>query len=303
MRQVLNSNSCAIIVCDHGLGHIRRCALMAKTREIQGESVTLFAPFASIEKLQKVIPYINGLKINNFEMLTSIKKFKTGLREATEWLDRLPSLDKYQTVVCDNQPEILTRRPDAILSAQFFWHDVTIGVSKEYSEYCEDLLTKYTPKVIGCRMFSMDAVRNLPGFKSVGLYKNPNLIDAMKANRSEGCSDLLITGGSTPILRQKLKKIIRPFLTKPSKLYKYIHVDAELLPPSKPEWIVQADFSIDMYCRLKSAICRPGLGTLTDLLTVGVVPWVVHEKDNLEMCHNARIISHIKSNKNLINIL
>ena len=30
------SSNCAIVVCDHGLGHIRRCALIAKARERLG---------------------------------------------------------------------------------------------------------------------------------------------------------------------------------------------------------------------------------------------------------------------------
>ena len=55
--------------------------------------------------------------------------------------------------------------------------------------------------------------------------------------------------------------------------------------------MVRADFSIKMYCRLKAAVCRPGLGVVTDLLTLGVQILPVFEAENNEMCHNARVLT------------
>ena len=65
--------SCAIIVCDHGLGHLRRCAIEAKNRQEKGENVTLFAPLKSMERITRIFPSLNGLKILDFSTNTKLK--------------------------------------------------------------------------------------------------------------------------------------------------------------------------------------------------------------------------------------
>ena len=45
-----------------------------------------------------------------------------------------------------------------------------------------------------------------------------------------------------------------------------------------------------MYAEITAAVCRPGFGVLTDLLTVGARPFVIHESTNAEMQHNARVL-------------
>ena len=62
------------------------------------------------------------------------------------------------------------------------------------------------------------------------------------------------------------------------------------MPKSNPGWFRKADYSIKMYSNIKAAICRPGLGVLTDLLTVGAKIYPIYENDNYEMLHNAKII-------------
>lgn len=266
---------------------------MAKVREKDGEKVTLFAPRAYVQRLQRAIPYTTGLRVNDFSTYTSPVRFRQSLSQAVEWLERLPNLDDFETVICDNLPEILARRPDATLSAQFFWHGVINDAALEYADYCEQLLTKYKPKIIGCELFAMDAVRKQPGFKSVGLYKNPELIAATNATSQEERTDLLVTGGTTPTLRKKLQPTIKKLLNNGPGPYKYIHIDPELMPKAPPHWILPADFSISMYCKLKAAICRPGLGVITDLITVGASIYPIYESNNLEMEHNSRILETI----------
>ena len=44
---------------------------------------------------------------------------------------KLPFRDKeFDYVICDNLPEILILRDDAILISQFFWHRVLLNVNK-----------------------------------------------------------------------------------------------------------------------------------------------------------------------------
>lgn len=287
------SRSCAIIVCDHGLGHVRRCALMAKKREELGERVTLFAPRASLERIQRAIPYTMGLAIHDFATHTTPERIRHGLPEAVEWVSRLPKLDDFETVICDNLPEILARRPDAIISAQFFWHDVIEGASLDYADYCEQLLAQHQPNVIGCELFAMETVRKQPGFKPVSLYRNPALVSQAKATPREFRTDLLVTGGSTPVVRQQLLRVINELLRKGSGPYKRVHVDPALMPVKAPAWMLKADFTVPMYCQLKAAMCRPGLGVVTDLMTVSARISPFYETDNFEMKHNASVISKL----------
>jgi hypothetical protein len=263
---------------------------MAKEREQSGEQVTLFAPRESVERFQRAVPSTCGLTIRDFATRTTPERVKQGLPEAVEWVGRLPDLDGFDTVICDNLPEILARRPDAMISAQFFWHDVIEGAAQDYAEYCDELLAEHKPTVIGCELFAMDAVRRQPGFTPVGLYKLPELVAAAETMPPEQRTDLLVTGGTTPAVREKLQQVIDELLTKGPETYERVHVDPELLPEDAPVWMVRADFSVSMYCRLKAAVCRPGLGVVTDLLTVGAQILPVFEEGNEEMRHNARVL-------------
>ena len=287
------SSTCAIVVCDHGLGHVRRCALMAKEREKNGENVTLFAPRASLARLQRAVPSVAGLKVEDFATRTSPERIRQGMPEAVEWLERLPALDVFDTVICDNLPELLALRPDSIISANFFWHDVIDKPAIDYVEYCTNLLFVHKPLVIGCEKFAMECVRKQYNFKPVSLYKVPELVAASEAMPDDQRTDLLVTGGSTSAVYKELQDYILKLMIKGPKPYIRIHVDPDLMPSDPPAWIVKADFSLEMYCRIKAAVCRPGLGVITDLLTVGAEIIPIFELGNSEMKHNADIISKI----------
>ena len=267
---------------------------MAKEREKQGERVTLFAPRSSLARLQRAMPYTMGIAIHDFSTHTTPERIRHGLPEAVEWVDRLPNLDDFETVVCDNLPEILACRPDATISAQFFWHEVIEGASQDYADYCDHLLEQCKPRVIGCDLFAMDLVRKQPGFESVALYRNPELVSALEVAHWRQRTDLLVTGGTTLAIRLQLKKILDHILREGKTSYKRVHVDPELLPVNPPDWMVEANYTVDMFCQLKAAVCRPGLGVLTDLLTVGAQILPLYEDGNLEMKHNASVIKKLK---------
>ena len=289
------SRTCAIVVCDHGLGHLRRCILMATNRRNQGEQVTLFAPRAAIQRLRCTMTFPKDLTVCDFATHTTPEQIRYGLPKAVEWLRRLPSLDNFETVICDNLPEILAVRPDAIILAQFFWHDVIKGAASNYASYSEELLAQYKPTVIGCDLFAMEAVRRQPGFKPVGLYENPELVAASDATHSGQRTDLLVTGGTTSAVHKKLLRLLIELVEKGPGEYKHVHIDNELLPNNAPSWMIKADFSVEMYCKIKAAICRPGLGTITDLITVGAEIVPVYEESNEEMRHNANVLRTISA--------
>jgi len=293
------NSSCAIVVCDNGLGHLRRCIIIANRLRERYRHIHLYAPEHRYQKICRVFPWATGLNIilHDFSTQTSEACFRRGLGDALAWLDALPDLDSYDIVISDNLPEILSRRSDAIISAQFFWHDIYRSTTMEYGSYCEQLLSYYKPLVISCGMFAMPAVRLQARFTPVGLYKNPELVTAFRNTSPLVRTDLLVTGGTTSAARVKLLHVIDELLNSGPDCYKHVFVDPNLLPSEPPEWMIEADFSVSMYCRVKSAICRPGLGVLTDLITVGATITPVYEEANSEMVFNANCILEIMSQR------
>ncbi len=285
----------AIVACDHGFGHVRRCCLIALDLYNSGYSVTIFAPDSYLDRLRSYIPSLALIHFIHFETKTTLSSLSLSLSSCIEWLDRLPSLDNFDFVISDNLPEILAIRNDAILSAQFFWHDVSPRICPDYSDLCSDLLARFSPLVFGCELFAMPAVRSQLGFIPVGLYKNPLLVEAITKIVSLSRTDLLVTGGTTPSARNQLTNYIRILLKNGPSDFKRVHVDPNLLPHDPPPWMIKADFSVDMFCSLKCAVCRPGLGILTDLLTVGVKIIPLFEPDNAEMVFNAKVVKHLAS--------
>lgn len=263
---------------------------MGKQLEKEGRAVTLYAPAKSVAKIEHAIPSTTGLKVYDFRTETNPENLSASLNQTTGWLNRLPDLGGFENVICDNLPEILELRPDAVLSAQFFWHDVLGSVDAQYKRYCEELLGRHRPEIRGSHLFAMESVRSQPGFHPVGLFRSPELATAATEIRPDNRTDLLITGGTTPAIQQKMAAIVEERIQAGPGSIRILHVDPELMPANPPEWVVPATFSVDMYCSLKEAICRPGLGVLTDLLTVGVKPRLVFEEGNREMLHNAAIV-------------
>jgi len=265
---------------------------MANILSQKDYEVTIFAPTKSVSRLRKVIglPFYSGIRLIDFSTNTSPLDLRTGLSTVSDWTSRLPSLEQYDKVICDNLPEILEVRPDASLSAQFFWHDAIAGESNDYKLYCERLLVSQQPLIIGHPLFSMRPVRQQPNFLPVGLFKLPALELATLQSIDSLRTDLLITGGSTNILFSRLTELVCNYTIQRPNEYQNVFVDPQLFPDNAPEWILKADFSIDMYCRIKASICRPGLGVVTDLLTVDAEIYPVYEEGNAEMAHNASVL-------------
>ena len=124
--------------------------------------------------------------------------------------DYLPSLDSFENVICDNLRKFSMSAK--MLLFPFFWHNAIEKASKDYTHFCDKLLSQHKPTIIGCEHFSMGSVVSQPGFKPVGLYKNPDLLAAAEAPTREPPTDLLVTGGTTEVVRIRMQYIINQLL-------------------------------------------------------------------------------------------
>ena len=59
------------------------------------------------------------------------------------------------------------------------------------------------------------------------------------------------------------------------------------MPAPAPDWLVPADYSVNMYDSLIAIVCRPGAGTVTDGLLSGARVFCFYEGDNREMANTA----------------
>ena len=292
----------AIIACDNGLGHVRRCYLVGLELARCGILVDLFAPVKSFEKFKTLFASHENLRKIDFSTGTSAEKLINSDQFSMYWHERLPDISQYHTVVSDNLPEILHIRPDALLSGHFFWHNVLNNLSEEYRLASQALIERCNPIVIATELFASEIVRSCPKYTPVGLYINGNQsLDALNGDA------LLITGGNTPVLRSGLQKYIQEILRHGSCIFGTVYIDPDLLHSADkgydgldegdafkdrryelPDWIKIATYDDAMYKQVAVAICRPGIGTITDLLQHGGRAICVYESGNKEMAENAR---------------
>lgn len=291
----------AIIACDNGLGHVRRCYLVGLELARSGILVDLFAPAKSFEKFRVLFAPHELLRNIDFSTGTSAERLIQSDPFSLYWHERLPDMSQYHVVVSDNLPEILHLRPDALLSGHFFWHDVLDNLSEEYQHASQVLIETHNPIVVATELFASEIVRSCAKYTPVGLYihGSPSL-DALNGNA------LLIAGGYTPVLRSGLQKYIQDIMQHGPGIFNTVYIDPDLLLPVNkgrdglddsdapenrscelPDWIKIATYDDAMYKQVAVAICRPGIGTITDLLQHGGRAICVYESGNREMAENA----------------
>lgn len=286
----MSLRNCAIIACDHGLGHVRRCYLIAQALVQHGCQVDLLAPRHKYETFATLFGRCNNLRNIDFATQTHPDYLRRLRPETVEWYQRLPCLQSYDLVLCDNLPEVLTVRPDAVLSGHFFWHDALPDLPNIYREKVDVWLRDYSPLVIATELFASPLVKAQPRYYPVGLfvYQNPQT-SALQGN------SLLVSGGSTLALGKQLTQMIVTMAeTKPDGI-EGIYIDSNLLQAcglekNRPSWMQVATYDDAMYSQVTGAICRPGIGTITDLLAHGGRPFCVFESDNLEVIRNAKVL-------------
>jgi len=282
----MNRNkSIAIIACDHGFGHTRRCLLVANKLAETGWHVHLFAPKKAVDKLAKTIGLNEKINLTYFSTLTSVEKFRKG--NIYNWVMDLPPMDEYSLVVSDNLPEILKVRSDAILSGSFLWHKVVDGIDPSVYEYMENLFKTHKPKMIASSLFASQELYDLTNLYPVGLYA----AEPVKHDPAQG-DDLLISCGMSGEIEDEYREFVEKISFEETPPFSNVWVEPRLIPESPPGWMKPATYDKEMYKNLVAAIIRPGVGTVTDCLWGGARLFLYCESSNKEMINNAKIIEN-----------
>lgn len=268
----------ALIACSNGMGHVRRMLALAKSLNELGANPVLLAPK---EKCERLIALNNSFKpkIINFQSTTKNKDWLSG--KADNWTKDLPDLSGYDSIVSDNLLEILRIRKDAWLSGSFIWQYALSGITTDKIKSAEKILSKYYPRMISSSLFSADYL-----YKKTRLF-NVGLFSFYSSHENEDSSDILIasgTGGSiedeVEILVDKISRLSRPILGT-------IWIEPALWKSNMPPWMLPANFTPLMYQKLRCAVVRPGVGTVTDCLISGARVFSLYESGNYEMKDNA----------------
>ena len=284
----------AIIVCDNGLGHMRRSISIAKHITNFGYLVDILGRKKHFEHLMDSLSLTNDkIKCINCDFGYNFEYFYNKNPKEFSVTQNIPPLDKYGIVLSDNIIEVLSIRNDAFLVSQFFWHEILPDINKGYKSKCRELIRKTAPTIFGDKYFSMQHIRKKPNYFPTGLYnlnpsKNrfPLKSDTKKRN-------LLISGGNTLQAHKLFTEFVQFILQNKPKGIDLIFVDKKIFPKKCPSWVKKGTFETKMFESLIGCICRPGIGTITDCIQYGIKIFTLHESENLEMLNNSRILSEL----------
>jgi len=286
----------AFVCCDNGLGHLKRIYLFALALADEGFVSDIFSPLHKFLKIAKLFGE-NSLVRNRDFATGSNRSVQTGnFANWQAWTHRIGSLEEYPIIISDNLLEILDVRPDAVLSANFFWNE-TLGFPQEDTENYRRIMTMNSTVVIGSELFSPISIRNLPGFRGIGL------LDTFSPARIEQEKNAVLfsaghSGLELGFFNQRMQQLANhPMLRRFHKIS-----DPQLMLNGINE---TGKFDSLMYQRLRYAFIRPGMGTLNDLLVHGVIPVCLTDGSNQELLFNARRVEelglglHLQSNDDI----
>ena len=269
----------ALIACSNGMGHIRRMLALASSLNELGATPYLFAPKRKSEKLIKLNNSYMP-KIIDFKSATQYDDWLNG--NAYNWTHYLPDLSDYDSIVSDNLLEILYIRKDAWISGSFLWQYSLSGIASDNVKNAEKILNQFNPKMISSSLFSADYL-----YKKTRLFKVGLFSFSSKHEYYNG-SDILISIGTGGSIGNEVEILLDKICTSNKPIDGIIWIEPSLWNGSMPKWVLPADFTPDMYKKIRCAVVRPGVGTVTDCLLNGARIFSFYEAGNYEMKDNSR---------------
>ena len=297
-KAIYSQKKIAVIACSNGLGHIRRLILILSFL-IKNEIKHEIHFFCSEKKLNLIknwdeasILINSGVNIHDFEYPMDQNDSDERLVDKN-WFDiELPNLDDYDLVWTDNISQVLEVRDDAIMSGSFFWHEVLENykdkkIFEDFALNQRSLIEKTNPYMIANEYFATSEVKALKNFIPVGLYKFTSEIFTKDSN------NILLScglgGEEESWAKESILSILENNIKPPGKLF----VEPKILPEAYPDWILPADFSMEMYNSCLAVCIRPGLGTVSDALISQNKIFCYTKPNSFEMNNNINVLEDI----------
>ena len=275
------------------MGHIRRMLALAKSLHKLGASPVLFAPREKTERLIKLNNVFRP-KIINFQSETLFNDWLSG--KADNWARALPDLSIYHSVVSDNLLEILHIRKDAWLSGSFIWQYALSGIASNQVSNADKILNQYNPRIIASSFFAADYLYKKARVFKVGLFS------FYSSHKYHNGSDILISTGTGGAICNEVEIFLDKISNSNRPIKGALWIEPSLWESNMPSWILPADYTPQMYQKLRCAVVRPGVGTVTDCLLYGARIFSFYELENYEMRENATNIQRANVGEDSSNI-
>jgi hypothetical protein len=167
-----------------------------------------------------------------------------------------------------------------VLSGHFLWHDALADIDADYRSRARELMQRHRPLIIATALFAAPALAGQGRVVPVGLFRA-----APRATAAER-SDLLVSAGTGVPGFAALDALVGRLLAGGRPPFERVYIEPRLMPAAPPAWLAPAPYTPEMYAGTLAAICRPGIGTLTDCLLSGVRVFAIGESGNEEMRTN-----------------
>ena len=193
-------------------------------------------------------------------------------------------------IVSDNYVAPLINNKKTILMGSFLWLDVINNSwekSNKISDYEKKILKKYYPEMIAVDNMYNETVKN-----NTRAYPVPWLESRKVYEKSVFFNKILMTSGGTEELDDIFIKLVmrlaydnrRKFFFIDSKLFKKLNDKSITLSTN----IFEFDFSEEAFKKIDVAICRPGIGILTDCMSYLIPVIAVSSNKNSEIIFNSK---------------
>ena len=289
----------ALIACSNGFGHARRTLALALELLRRGHNVTWFGQaeaFAHFKFHFDFLDQQNGkLTVLPLVTNTSAAALRQAPSDAMNWYRQLPSLASYDGVLSDNLLEVLYLRSDAIISGHFLWSMALADLPPEIAAQENLLLAKYQPPILSGAPFTFPQLKAYRGLIESGLSSFTKVGFTKSAQSNQNSQrNLLISSGKGGELSHAVQCFVETLKQKRPTEFDCAYVEPHALSAETMRpWLQPADFSPSMYKNIAAAICRPGIGTVTDSLEAGARVFAVAEPQNLEVSHNSSCMQNL----------
>lgn len=267
----------ALLCCSNGMGHCRRQYIQALEFQNNGYHVTLFGSLKKIHALELIYGKKIKRKINFITF--DYKNFRQG-EIFKRWPKSIINSNKYEIVISDNLVEVLLYRPDAYLMGSFFWHYSIKNYESKFKsnfQLLNKLIKDIKPTLFSPSFFTPEYMRDLCNHKSIGLHC------LKKGTKFPKKKDLLVCCGLGGDCEDIYIKIIKNLINIKKKFFENIWIEPKLYNSSFPEYIKPATFTEEMYSTTLLAICRPGIGTISECIQHKIFSLLIYEDNNMEM--------------------
>ena len=288
-----SSPSVTLVICANGLGHYRRSvAIISRLLERGGalSRITLVAERAGRERTSTWAPterlriagadWVEGVMAKGVTWSTDPSLLQDG--QFAAWPDHLrevPAVREADLVLSDNLAGVLSVRPDAVLAGSFLWSDVLEHRQPHHPDISmfvkqeRSLLERYRPPMLCVGDMAMSGVLTGTDAVACGWMCEPPI------RRTEPGTKIAVLGGRTGAADHILAAAGRQLLDRGHAVVAPADMHLDGAGAFTFEDTAWADVAI--------AVCRPGMGTLTDCTRWDIPVVAVREAGNLELDHNA----------------